>query len=343
MHILVFGGSRNIGYYTTLRLLSKSRFPLMKGSFVPDILTNSDCRVRTTDHGHSATLLLRNANTFDNDERMQPHVESGRAQLVLGDALVLDDVKRAWEKATDFGRVVDYVVFSIGEGVYLDEVNHPSSTQLHTTIGATPDMSSFKLTKGFTINPPNITTKGILNVLCTMPESIPLPKFIAAASIGVTKDSPLPLVYKPLYAYLLREPHADKLGLERVLAHVSGREWGDREPRVEITTVDGVEWQDRKGLPKSGSIEVLVLRLPMLVEPKHKSTPSPAATQPGDASQPSAAAGNETEEEKLKYRVGGSELGGTYTISRDEVAHFVVETVVKSWDQFKGKAITVSR
>ena len=46
---------------------------------------------------------------------MQPHVESGRAQLVQGDALVLDDVKRAWEKATDYGRAVDYVVFTIGK------------------------------------------------------------------------------------------------------------------------------------------------------------------------------------------------------------------------------------
>ena len=51
---------------------------------------------------------------FDNDERMKSHVESGRAQLVQGDALVAEDVKRAWEKATDFGRAVDYVVFTIG-------------------------------------------------------------------------------------------------------------------------------------------------------------------------------------------------------------------------------------
>lgn len=67
------------------------------------------------DQGNSATLLLRNTNVFDNDDRMQPHVESGRAQLVQGDALVLDDVKRAWEKATDYGRAVDYVVFTIGK------------------------------------------------------------------------------------------------------------------------------------------------------------------------------------------------------------------------------------
>ena len=67
------------------------------------------------DQGHSATLLLRNAKVFDNDEQMHPHVESGRAQLVEGDALVSDDVKRAWDKATDYGRAVDYVVFTIGK------------------------------------------------------------------------------------------------------------------------------------------------------------------------------------------------------------------------------------
>ena len=45
---------------------------------------------------------------------MKHHVDSGRAQLVQGDALVSSDVKHAWDKATDYGRVVDYVVFTIG-------------------------------------------------------------------------------------------------------------------------------------------------------------------------------------------------------------------------------------
>jgi len=294
MHVLVFGGSRNIGYFTTLRLL---------------------------DQGHSATLLLRNTSVFDNDERMKPYVDSGKAELVQGDALVTDDVKRAWDQATDSGRDVDYAVF---------------------TIGATPDMASFKLTKGVTISPPNITTKAILNVLCTMPESTTAPpKFIAITSIGVTKDSPIPLVYKPLYGYLLRGPHADKLGLEQVLAHASGRKWEDREPRDDITTVDGVKWQDRESLPASGSLEVLVIRPPMLVEAKQKGVPPPK-TPAGATAQPSSAA-NEPDEEKLAYRVGGPELGGTYRISREEVAHFIAENAMKNWDQFKGKAITVSR
>ena len=72
------------------------------------------------DQNHSATLLLRKTDVFDNDERMRPHVESGRAQIIQGDALVADDVKAAWEKATDFGRAVDYVVFTLGR-LYTEE------------------------------------------------------------------------------------------------------------------------------------------------------------------------------------------------------------------------------
>jgi len=295
MHVLVFGGSRNIGYHTTLRLLNQ---------------------------GHSATLLLRKDKVFENDERMKAHVESGKAQLVQGDALVVDDVKRAWGQATESGRAVDYVLF---------------------TLGATPDAASFKLTKGFTINPPNITTKAILNVLCTIPESAPRPKVIAATSTGVTKDSPIPLVYRPLYGYLLRGPHADKLGLERILAYATGREWDDKEPREDITTVDGVKWRDRDGLPTTGSVETLVLRLPMLVEQKQKSAApkAKAVSQPTDAD--NQADTKKEEEEKPKYRVGGSELRGLYSISREEVGYFIADDAVKNWDQYKGKAITVSR
>lgn len=205
-------------------------------------------------------------------------------------------------------------------------------------------MASFKLTKGYTLNPPNITTKAILNILCTIPESAPRPKVIAATSTGVTKDSPIPLVYRPLYGYLLRGPHADKLGLERILAHATGREWDDKQPREDITTVDGVKWKDRDGLPTTGSVETLVLRLPMLVEQKQKS--APAKAKASAASQPSEAdnqADTKKEEEKPKYRVGGPELRGLYSISREEVGYFIVEDAVKNWDQYKGKAITVSR
>jgi len=110
MHVLVFGGSRNIGYLTTLKLLSESS--VSPGWRWRGRTTN---RRHFADQNHSATLLLRKTDVFDNDEQMRPHVESGRAQIVQGDALVADDVKVAWEKATDFGRAVDYVVFTLGK------------------------------------------------------------------------------------------------------------------------------------------------------------------------------------------------------------------------------------
>ena len=131
-----------------------------------------------------------------------------------------------------------------------------------------------------------------------------------------------------------------------MLAHGSGRQWDDKEPRAEITTVDGIKWQDRKDLPSSGSLEILVLRLPIFVGSDQKPARPPAATNAGASPSPPRADEAETkkdEEGKPKYRVGGSELSGTYTISREEVAHFIAETAVKNWDQYKGKAVIVSR
>ena len=137
-----------------------------------------------------------------------------------------------------------------------------------------------------------------------------------------------------MYGYLLRGPFADKLGFERILAHANGRDWDEKEPRDDITTVDGVKWQDRTNLPASGSLEVLIIRPPALVESKQKLAPSSSTGDSPDA--------KKGDEEKPSYRVGGSELSGTYKVSRDEIAHFIVENAMRNWDQFKGKGITVS-
>ena len=67
------------------------------------------------DQGHSATLLLQDTSVFDNDRRMQLHVKFGGAQLVRGDVLIPGDVRYVWGKATDYGRVVDYVMFTMSE------------------------------------------------------------------------------------------------------------------------------------------------------------------------------------------------------------------------------------
>lgn len=69
------------------------------------------------------TFLLRSTSIFDEDEVVQGYVKSGKARLVKGDALVKEDVKRAWEESGR-DRFVDTVVFSIGKtNTLLSNVN----------------------------------------------------------------------------------------------------------------------------------------------------------------------------------------------------------------------------
>ncbi|KAM6500142.1 hypothetical protein JOM56_003156 [Amanita muscaria] len=87
-NILIFGGSRNIGYYAAIRLLATS--------------------------GATVTFLLRSPTVFDKDEIVQPYMESGKTRVVKGDGLVKADVQRVWDEAGK-ERPVDTVIFTVGE------------------------------------------------------------------------------------------------------------------------------------------------------------------------------------------------------------------------------------
>ena len=187
-----------------------------------------------------------------------------------------------------------------------------------SSVGAKLGTPDFSDTRGFTTKPPNLLTQAILNVLCAIPNSVPRPKLIATTSVLVTGGSPFG--FQPLDVYFLRKLRLDELGLERVLAHGSGRQWDDKEPRDKITTVDGIKWQDRKGLPLSGSLEILVFR------------PKPSADLWAEIVEIS---------EGDQNSAGGSELSETYIISKEEVTHFITETAMKSWNQYKSKVVTV--
>ena len=60
------------------------------------------------------TFLLRNPAAFDPDDVIQKHIESGKARLIKGDAMVRDDCIRAWEEAGR-DRDVDALVFTVGQ------------------------------------------------------------------------------------------------------------------------------------------------------------------------------------------------------------------------------------
>lgn len=104
-NVFVLGASRNIGYFAALRLLgSFSLFFWYRPSLIPIVIAA----------GATVTFLLRSTSVFDEDEVVQGYVKSGKARLVKGDALVKDDVKRAWEESGR-DRSVDTVLFSIGK------------------------------------------------------------------------------------------------------------------------------------------------------------------------------------------------------------------------------------
>lgn len=235
---------------------------------------------------------------------MQSHIKAGRAHIVQGDALVLKDVEKAWETAKSHRAtgVVDSILFTVG------------------------GFPSFSLTKGIVMDPPNLVTQCLLNVLCTVPTSTLAqpegPRIIAISSTGLTKTShkSLPLAWKPLYGYLLAEPHKDKVGAERAVAHCAGWSWNskeDGEPGDAI--MGGSDWASREGLPQPGTLKnVLIIRPALLTDGKC------CADQKG----------------RKAYRVSTEELG-SYTVSRRDVAHFVAEAITSRWDEFKGKCVNI--
>lgn len=119
MKVYTIGGSRNIGYHASLRLLRKSsRFPRVVNSWESDLLSWS-----TAGKGATVTFLLRNPSCFDEDEGIQEFVKQGKVRTVKGDALVKEDVRRGWEVAgqnvtgssPDSDGQVDVLLFTVGE------------------------------------------------------------------------------------------------------------------------------------------------------------------------------------------------------------------------------------
>lgn len=173
------------------------------------------------------------------------------------------------------------------------------------------------------INPHNLVTQCMLNILCTMPTypDAPQPKIVTFSSIGVTPaaHAALPFPLKPILA-LGAAPHRDKVGMERVIAHCAGWPWdpkADSEPAIDLM---GEGWMEREGLPARGTLKhALIIRAGVLTN----------------------GACVADEENGKGYRVSEQELGG-YTISRKDAAHFVVDALTRRWDEFNNKRVNLT-
>ncbi|TEB15068.1 hypothetical protein FA13DRAFT_1768192 [Coprinellus micaceus] len=171
LNILAIGASRNIGYYSSKKLLGA---------------------------GATVTFLLRSPTVFDTDEEIQPYVKNGHAVLVKGDALVSADVQKAWDTASK-DRPVDFLLFSVGgtpkftfgKGFIIDPPNLVTQSLLNA-LSTMPKVSGVE-------DQTKIITLSSIGLTRTSHDSLPLPSnpYTAGSSIPRTKIRQKALVIRP--------------------------------------------------------------------------------------------------------------------------------------------------
>ncbi|KAL7417139.1 hypothetical protein BDY24DRAFT_376818 [Mrakia frigida] len=173
MQLLLLGASRNIGHHLARLLLSEP-----------------------SSSNTTLTLLLRR--DLPETDALFPHIATGRVKIVKGDALVRDDVERAWVEAG--AKSCDAVVF---------------------TIGTPMDAPGFGIgLGGVTLPVANLCTLSLLNVLSVIASTPGAdPKLIGLSSTGLGPEAHkrLPIAFRSLYGWLLKQAHDDKDGLEHLL------------------------------------------------------------------------------------------------------------------------------
>lgn len=175
------------------------------------------------------------------------------------------------------------------------------------------------------MDPPNLVTNSLFNILSTFPsQSQPTPpKVITVSSIGLTpvEHRELPLLLKPLYSSLLAAPHDDKLGSERVALEAAGLKWPPSFPEPKESLMPQ-GWKE--ALHTSGVTfpEMTIIK--------------PALLTDGGCKGDKAMVG------KLGYQVSEHVIGNGYTISRQDIAHFIAEVLLQNWAKWGGKTLNIA-
>ena len=255
--------------------------------------------------GDTVTYLLRNTKNLEDDEAVRPHIQSGHAVLIKGDATSQADVQNAWAAASKDGPV-DFIVFTIGECV----ASSLSISDLEFSIPGQPN-PKFHPIKGFIIDPPNLCTVSLLNTLRCVAATSVRPKLVILTSTGVTphSHSVLPLPMKAMYWYLLRQTLQDKRGIEALLHHGLGKEYeAGQTPGPQILPAG---WE--KDLPSPGWLKSgVVIRAALLTDgPMTK-----------------------------VYRAAVGDFP-CYRVSRADVGHFIAEGLLNEWAKWEGNVVCV--
>lgn len=259
MNTFVLGGSRNIGYLSALRFLSEC---LCRSSYFvyQFCLTNV-----STENGQTVTFLLRSPSVFDGDEDIQPYVKSGKARLVKGDALDVNDVRRGWEAASEGGKSrVDIVLSSVGQSYRFYRLALELTAALLRWRRRLQPMASrhhhHPVQYLHTRHPEHIQHYPRLSARSRDPASLHHP-FRARSTTQHFLQTPFWLKF--LHGFIVRIPHADKLGVERITSHLAGWEWNEPEPRADIldpkTLSNEGEWSS---LPGRGELKHVVVVRP---------------------------------------------------------------------------------
>ncbi|KAI0765580.1 hypothetical protein BC629DRAFT_1596693 [Irpex lacteus] len=187
------------------------------------------------------------------------------------------------------------------------------------TLGGTPTITL----KGAIISPPDLCTRSLLNLIRTTPQSLRATvKLLVVTSTGVTRES---------HDNLPSPGSHSTPGMERVLSHCIGEQWADPEPEDDIL---GRGWAAQEGTPGEGALKhVVVIRPALLTDgeclaDKHEAKSLKKPHKP----------------RKVAYKFGTDEELGKhngYTVSRKDVAHFMVEEAIPGWDRFEGKRVNV--
>ena len=156
-------------------------------------------------------------------------------------------------------------------------------------------------------------------------EAVKDAKLITVTSNGFTKKSynALPFILRPFYKYILAIPRQDKRATEHLISQCATNSESyecDAEEVAELEKAGALAPNWKESLSQDKWLDAVVVRPSILTDGK-----SLCEIQGAKA-----------------IRTGPEDLCGTWNVSRRDVGWFIARMVVKDYNTWNGRAITVS-